>query len=487
MSERWVNVQPNGGILPGDNLSAFDGALAILDWQEPCTKGLTLLNIPVKCWRWTQNPVTWQGWPDNYVKQCPLAMFANEPDIEGFPPYYDDVCDRWVRAGGKLVAPAYSDEAKRAADERIGGIIYDYYTWHAYAGNFTNRDKLLARQFDKPIIGTEYGVAHNQNKCVSDLLQIPEPVAIFVWRWAGNSAAGYDVSSMGLEFVKGGNVASAPKMTWIPSPNYWRGRNGKDVSGIVYHGTAGPNAAQWFANLASQVSAHFVISKDGSIAQCVDIDNSAWHAGVVTGNSIFTGKPNPNYWTIGIEHERDTTNTSPLTDGQIAASKALTRWLRSLYPKAVPILHDAIDVGRVCPGPNFPLDAIWNNGKATVPVDLNSQTIPAIQPEPKENITSDNDASNSAAQAYYFQHGYKVDTTHAIWTECLLPLYVEWQKLVASKSPLADACCPGPLVSNEAGTTWGVDTKAGFVKTENSAYGVRESGGAWLPYRLRVY
>lgn len=477
MYERWVNVQPNGGILPGDSLKAFDGALAILDWEQPCKQGLSLLDIPVKLWRWTQDPRQWSGWPQQYVSQCPLAMFANEPDLEGFPTWYDAACNAWLAADGELAAPAYSKESERAVFERKD---YAYYTWHAYAGYFANREALIARKYGKPLIGTEYGRANNQAACPTDLQYISEPVAIFIWRWHNNANAGYDVAGMPLVFGKGIKItgpSNIPGLSvdWVPSPNYWQGRNGMDVEGIVYHATAGPNAAQWFANPASQVSAHFVISKDGSLVQTVAVEDSAWHAGIVTPNSIYANRPNPNYWTIGIEHERDVTNTSPITEAQIITSSKLTAWLRKQYPKAVPILHETIDVGRVCPGPNFPLDTIWNNraqGGQTVPLETQAET-------------SDVDASDVDAQAYYFQHGVRVDTAHAIWTKCLLPLYRDWQAKVKTGDPLADACCPGPLVAAEAGTTWGVDTEAAFVKTENSAYGVRKPD--WLPYRLRVY
>lgn len=478
MYERWVNVQPNGGIVPGDSLKAFDGALAILDWEQPCKQGLALLDIPVKLWRWTQDPREWAGWPQEYVAQCSLAMFANEPDLEGFPIWYDAVCNAWLAADGKLVAPAYSKESQRAALERKD---YAYYSWHAYAGNFFNRDALIARKYGKPLLGTEYGRAKNQAACPTDLRYIPEPVAIFIWRWHNNTEAGYDVAGASLIFrkekmdtVQTAGPANIPGLSidWLPSPNYWQGRNGMAVEGIVYHGTAGPNAAQWFQNPASQVSAHYVILKDGHLIQTVALDNSAWHAGVVSPNSPYADRPNPNYWTIGIEHERDVTNTSPITEEQIITSSKLTAWLRKQYPEAIPILHETIDVGRVCPGQNFPLDAIWNNRIQGGLVDTSTQP----------------DVGEQQAQAYYFQHGYKVDIGHAIWTECLLPLYVEWQKLVTVHNPLADATNPGPLVSVEGGTKWGANQdEAAFVKTETGAYGVRQTPDGWLPYRLRVY
>ena len=143
---------------------------------------------------------------------------------------------------------------------------------------------------------------------------------------------------------------------WAPSPNYWPGRSGHAVTAVVLHGTAGPGAVSWFANPASAVSAHYVVGEDGSVTQCVAEADSAWHAGVVTPDSAFAGLPNPNYWTIGVEHERDKANANPMPAAQIAASLALVADLLRRYGPLQLILHDQIDVGRVCPGPGFPFD-----------------------------------------------------------------------------------------------------------------------------------
>lgn len=65
-----------------------------------------------------------------------------------------------------------------------------------------------------------------------------------------------------------------------PSPNF-NFRVGV-AKCIVVHWTAGNfiSAKNWFANKESKVSAHFIISKDGSkVIQCVEMANRAWHAG----------------------------------------------------------------------------------------------------------------------------------------------------------------------------------------------------------------
>lgn len=144
---------------------------------------------------------------------------------------------------------------------------------------------------------------------------------------------------------------------WAPSPNFTVGRQGSVITAIVLHGTAGPNAVDWFAQTVSQVSAHYVVEQDGTVTQCVREANTAWHAGVVTPDSEFAGGINPNRWSIGIEHTRDRTNTSPLTPAQLDASLGLVRDILARHGPLALLTHDEIDVGRVCPGPGFPLAA----------------------------------------------------------------------------------------------------------------------------------
>lgn len=68
----------------------------------------------------------------------------------------------------------------------------------------------------------------------------------------------------------------------------------------VIHYTAGgslSSAANWFMCSDSQVSAHFIIDRNGDIAQCVALDKCAWHAGKSTWKELS----NLNQFSIGIE------------------------------------------------------------------------------------------------------------------------------------------------------------------------------------------
>src|SRR6266446_9525284 len=98
---------------------------------------------------------------------------------------------------------------------------------------------------------------------------------------------------------------------WIgaASENFRAGRHGKTPEAIVIHimdGTLSGTAA-WFNNSIDKVSAHYGIGKAGQVDHYVAETDTAFHAGVVDHPScqLVIGTPalNPNYYTIGIEHE----------------------------------------------------------------------------------------------------------------------------------------------------------------------------------------
>ena len=91
----------------------------------------------------------------------------------------------------------------------------------------------------------------------------------------------------------------------------------------------------FFATIADlQVSAHFLIERDGAITQFVSCLDRAWHAGV----SCFEGRENCNDFSLGIELEG--TDELPYSDAQYDALSALTRQLLAHYP--------GLDAQRIC-------------------------------------------------------------------------------------------------------------------------------------------
>lgn len=138
-----------------------------------------------------------------------------------------------------------------------------------------------------------------------------------------------------------------------PSPNFNQRPLG-EVSLLVIHNISLPpgqfgtgkvqaffqnrlDAAEhpYFASIASmQVSAHFLIERDGAVTQFVSCNERAWHA----GQSRFAERENCNDFSLGIELEG--TDDLPFTAQQYAALIALTQQLQAAYP--------AITLARIC-------------------------------------------------------------------------------------------------------------------------------------------
>jgi AmpD protein len=95
----------------------------------------------------------------------------------------------------------------------------------------------------------------------------------------------------------------------------------------LFQGCLDIDADDSFAQLAGlQVSAHFLIRRDGEVVQYVGCDDRAWHAGV----SEFKGRKGCNDFAIGIELEG--TDSSGYTDEQYQQLILLTLELMAQYP-----------------------------------------------------------------------------------------------------------------------------------------------------------
>ena len=153
-------------------------------------------------------------------------------------------------------------------------------------------------------------------------------------------------------------------LVWKPVPNCWKGRQGERVRGIVLHASEGGRASvwSWFRNRESEVSAHYLVNKDGTVWQFVDTADTAWANGVVNSpdrtipwlDECLERGQNPNRLTVSVETER--TWRESLTAPQYAALVALLRDLLARYGLPADrhhvIPHAAIDgVDRArCPG-----------------------------------------------------------------------------------------------------------------------------------------
>lgn len=83
----------------------------------------------------------------------------------------------------------------------------------------------------------------------------------------------------------------------------------------------------WFAQSASQVSAHYGVGLRGDVHQYVSLADGAWANGVLEAGNTWPGPAgvNPNYLTVSIETEDNGSNLTPVSDAQYAAVLAVGR------------------------------------------------------------------------------------------------------------------------------------------------------------------
>ncbi|MEG4005447.1 N-acetylmuramoyl-L-alanine amidase [Microcoleus sp. Pol11C1] len=129
---------------------------------------------------------------------------------------------------------------------------------------------------------------------------------------------------------------------FIESPHH-SSRSGADIDTIVVHYTTAGNVnstIEWFKNPESEVSAHYIIDKNGDIYQMVKDTDKAWHAA------------RANQTSIGIEHVAK--EGDRLTEVQEKSSIHLIKWLMTEYkiPKENIKAHKQV-LETSCPGNIF--------------------------------------------------------------------------------------------------------------------------------------
>jgi hypothetical protein len=141
--------------------------------------------------------------------------------------------------------------------------------------------------------------------------------------------------------------------------NFCKGRPlGLEPAAIVVHVMDGTltGTDAWFNDPKAAVSAHYGVGKNGEVHQYVQETDSAFHAGIVV-NPMWKGLRqgvNPNFYTVGIEHEGRADDPWPWPAAQLDASAALiaeiaARWSIPLDPLHV-TTHHSIRASKTCPG-----------------------------------------------------------------------------------------------------------------------------------------
>ena len=140
---------------------------------------------------------------------------------------------------------------------------------------------------------------------------------------------------------------------WHPSPNFGARRNGLMPELVVLHYTAMHScegARDWLCHPASEVSAHYLIDRDGTVIQMIDEPMRAWHAGA----GGWRGQGDVNSRSIGIELAN--TGSEPFSEPQMQSLEGLLAGilLRWNIPANGVIGHSDMAPGRkIDPGPRF--------------------------------------------------------------------------------------------------------------------------------------
>lgn len=151
----------------------------------------------------------------------------------------------------------------------------------------------------------------------------------------------------------GSGHADKPTVQWIPAAQAnFNSRNGAKIDMIIMHNTDASLQASinTFKDANAQVSAHYIVARNGNIIQMVQDTNRAFHAGNRTVNAR----------SIGIEHEATEANQG-LTPNQEKASVALIQYLRTAYDISLDNIRahrdvDTIPGGTDCPHWIWPSD-----------------------------------------------------------------------------------------------------------------------------------
>ena len=145
---------------------------------------------------------------------------------------------------------------------------------------------------------------------------------------------------------------------WVPSPNF----NERKPNFVIIHHTGDDTVEQALRSLTSplrEVSAHYLIGRDGKIYQLVDERARAWHA----GESEWGWDTDLNSDSLGIE--LDNNGHEPFPEVQISALLRLLTDIEERYhiPIANFLGHADIAPGRkVDPSRYFPWKTLADHG-----------------------------------------------------------------------------------------------------------------------------
>jgi N-acetyl-anhydromuramyl-L-alanine amidase AmpD len=153
----------------------------------------------------------------------------------------------------------------------------------------------------------------------------------------------------GVPSARAGDVVKRPPLTWVRGQgsytNAGRSPASHAITTIVIHATDGGSLlgnVWWLSGGHSHASAHYVVSRDGSIVQLVHLSDVAWHA----------GNWNVNQHSIGIEHVGETYDPAGFSVDEYRSSARLVAWLVRRY--GIPVDREHIIGHYQVPDPGHP-------------------------------------------------------------------------------------------------------------------------------------
>jgi N-acetylmuramoyl-L-alanine amidase len=221
---------------------------------------------------------------------------------------------------------------------------------------------------------------------------------------------------------------SIPTGEWVGTVNF----NMRKPNFVILHHTAQNSCEQTlktFTTTKSQVSAHYVICKDGTIHHMLNDYLRAWQAGV----SKWGNNTDINSSSIGIEI--DNNGFEPFTDQQISSLLTLLSTLKKSYgiPTANFIGHEDIAPGRkVDPNVYFPWKKLADSGFGVWWSDTTNVVVPPdFKPMRALRIVG-YDMKDSVAVIQTFKRKYEqVEDKNAVLNEAdkkiLFTLYRKFQ------------------------------------------------------------
>ncbi len=143
----------------------------------------------------------------------------------------------------------------------------------------------------------------------------------------------------------------------IPKSNYRERETGVVPDCIAIHIAEGSKASviATFKDPSSAKSSHFLVNKDGSITQFVSTTKVAFCQGNIdnpVNELVMNRTPNPNSYTLSIEHEGF--GTQDITPAQYQATARLCKFLHDKW--GVPLNrthifgHREVYSPKICPG-----------------------------------------------------------------------------------------------------------------------------------------